>query len=140
MSALIELPALRSVRRTARIACQVVRLRDFVLVADQIENVSNEGLLVGPADPVLTGEEVIVSFQLPGLKDFIDAEAVVTRVVHGRRPGESRRCLGLSFTEISPFSRLLLDSYIKRLPPVPPSYRRNIWRGKIQTLSTPLFA
>jgi hypothetical protein len=96
--------------------------------------------LVGPADPVLTGEEVIVSFQLPGLKDFIDAEAVVTRVVHGRRPGESRRALGLSFTEISSFSRLLLESYIRRLPPVPPSYRRNVWRGKIQPLAAPLFA
>lgn len=139
MSALIEIPTARPVRRTARFDCQVVRLRDFRLVADLVENVSSEGLLVGPADPVLTGEPVIVSFQLPGIRDYIDAEAIVTRVVHGRRPGESRRALGLSFVGLSPFSRLLLEAYIRRLPPVPPSFRRGIWRGKV-THGIPLFS
>jgi len=140
MNALLEMPTARSVRRTARFACQVVRLRDFSLVADLVENVSPEGLLVGPADPVLTGEELIVSFRLPGIRDYIDAEAVVSRVVHGRRPGESRRALGITFTAISPFSQMLLNAYIRRLPPIPPSFRRGIWRGKFQPLSGPLFA
>lgn len=118
----------RIVRRTARIPCQVVRLRDFNLVADLIENVSPDGLLVGPADVVLTGEPVIVSFQIPGIRDYVDAEAVVARVVHGRRPGETRRGLGLELTRISPFSKLLLSAYLKRLPPVPPAYRHGYGR------------
>ncbi|MBK7585659.1 MAG: PilZ domain-containing protein [Myxococcales bacterium] len=113
----------RIVRRTARIPCQVVRLRDFSLVADVIENVSPDGFLVGPADVVLTGEPVIVSFQLPGIRDYIDAEATVARVVHGRRPGETRRGLGLELTQISDFSRLLLSAFMRRLPPIPPAYR-----------------
>lgn len=140
MNALLDLPAIRAIRRTARFSCQVVRLRDFRLVADQVENVSGGGLLVGPADPVLTGEPVIVSFQLPGLKNFIDAEAIVSRVVHGRRPGESRRALGLSFVDMTPFARFLLQSYIRSLPPVPPSFRKGIWRGKLASVPQPLYA
>ena len=118
----------RTVRRTAKIPCQVVRLRDFSLVADLIENVSPAGLLVGPADVVLTGEPVIVSFQLPGLRDYIDVEATVARIVHGRRPGETRRGLGLELGTMSRFSRLLLAAYSQRLPPVPPAYRHGYGR------------
>jgi hypothetical protein len=86
-------------------------------------------MLVGPADPVLTGEPVVVSFRVPGLADYVDAEAVVTRVVHGRRPGEIRRELGLEITHASRWSRLLLRSYARRLPPIPPRYRRGVWRS-----------
>ncbi|MCA9593376.1 MAG: PilZ domain-containing protein [Myxococcales bacterium] len=113
----------RTMRRTARIECQVVRLRDFTLVADRVENISHGGLLVGPADPVLTGEEVVVSFQLPGFSDWFDAEAVVARVIHGRRPGECRRSLGLALTHVDSASRRLLDAYVRRLPPAPPTFR-----------------
>lgn len=123
MSITPELDWFRAIRRTANIACQVVRLHDFRLVADRIENVSETGLLVGPADPVLTGDEVIVSFQLPGFRDYIDAEAVVARVIHGRRPGESRRSLGLHWTAIDDYSKQLLDAYLRRLLPAPPRYK-----------------
>jgi hypothetical protein len=78
---------------------------------------------------VVTGEPVIVSFQLPGLRDYIDVEAVVARVVHGRRPGEVRRELGLEIVQISGFSRTLLSAYIRRLPPIPPRFRRGVFRG-----------
>ena len=81
----------RPSRRTLRAPCQVVRERDFRLVADRIENLSPSGMLVGPADPVLTGERLIVSFCLPGYGVWIDTEATVSRVVHGRRKGEHRR-------------------------------------------------
>lgn len=119
----------RSTRRTARIECQVVRLSDFRLVADRVENLSPSGMLVGPADPVLTGDVVMVSFQLPGLRDWIDAEAVVTRVVHGRRPGETRRALGLEIVRAEDFARRLLGAYLRRLPPAPPDYRVTLQRG-----------
>lgn len=121
-----ELSLSRTTRRTAGISCQVVRLRDFQLVADRIENLSPTGMLVGPADPVLTGEPLIVSFRLPGLSDFIDAEAEVTRVAHGRRPGETRRCLGLELFSIDDYSRRLLEAFLRRLPPAPPDYRVTI--------------
>jgi hypothetical protein len=113
----------RHTRRLTRLACQVVRERDFRLVADTIANVSQTGLLVTPADPVLTGERLLVSFQVPGSSFWIDTEATVTRVVHGRRPGEYTRALGLEFDPLPPAARLALERSLGRLLPVPPGAR-----------------
>jgi hypothetical protein len=86
----------RTPRRILRAKCQVVRERDFRLVADQVVDLSPTGALVMPADPVLTGEAVIISFKLPHIPYWLDAEAIVARVVHGRRPGEHTRGLALT--------------------------------------------
>src|SRR5687767_6645469 len=95
-------------RHTLMTPCQVVREHDFRLVADQIIDLSVSGVLVAPADPVLTGERVLLSFQLPHSLYWLDTEAVVTRVVHGRRPGEHTRALALSFDRISGLSRFMI--------------------------------
>jgi hypothetical protein len=113
----------RSPRRAARLECQLVRERDFRLIADRIIDLSAGGLLVGPADPVLTGERLLLSFCVPGSSYWIDSEAVVTRVVHGRRPGEHSRGLGLAFEGLTPFARMMLERTLLRLPPVPPGVR-----------------
>ena len=113
----------RHTRRQTRLACQVVRERDFRLVADTIANLSQTGLLVTPADPVLTGERLLVSFQVPGSSFWIDTEATVTRVVHGRRPGEYSRALGLEFDPLPPAAKLALERSLGRLLPVPPGAR-----------------
>lgn len=113
----------RPVRHCLRGPCQVVRLRDFCLVADRIENLSSWGMLVGPADPVLTGEKVLVSFQLPADGRYIDALATVTRVVHGRRPGDRTRQLGLQFDQLSEYDRFRLRRALHRRPPAPPGPR-----------------
>ena len=56
-----------------------------------------------PTDlPVLTGEPLLVSFRPPLSGRWLDAEAVVARVVHGRRPGDHGRRLGLSFQGLAP--------------------------------------
>ena len=55
----------RSTRHSVGLVCQVVRERDFQLIADRIVNLSATGLMVSPADPALTGERLIVSFQIP---------------------------------------------------------------------------
>ena len=113
----------RSPRRTARLACQLVRERDFRLIADRIIDLSPNGMLVGPADPVLTGERLLLSFCLPGSTYWIDSEAVVSRVLHGRRPGEHSRGLGLSLEGLSQFSKMMLERTLLRLPPAPPGVR-----------------
>lgn len=122
----------RPQRYLVKIPCQVVREKDFRLVADRIENLSTWGLLASPADPVLTGEKVIVSFQLPGSSHYVDATGTVTRVVHGRRPTETRRMLGIEFDDLSPYDRFRLRQAISQRPPFPPGPRAGRRRGSLQ--------
>jgi hypothetical protein len=101
----------------------VVRERDFQLVADRIVNLSETGLVVSPADPALTGERLIVSFQIPHSGYWVDAEAIVARVVHGRRPGEHTRGLALELENVEEIPKLLLGRALQRCPPSPPGHR-----------------
>jgi hypothetical protein len=112
-----------ALRHSVRIKCQVVRERGFCLVADEIVDLSPWGMRVGPADPVLTGEKLIATFRLPWSEHWIDVEATVARVVHGRRPGESMRSLGLVFDQIPGFSQFLLERALRSVPIVPPGAR-----------------
>lgn len=109
----------RPSRHTVKRPCQVVFERDFRLIADRIEDLSSWGMRVGPADPALTGQTLLVSFQVPGEEVWIDTEALVTRVMHGRRPGEHARSLGLEFIELRPWHRYLLKRSLTRIPRVP---------------------
>jgi hypothetical protein len=113
----------RSPRHALHAPCQVVRLRDFRLIADRLENFSADGLLVCPAEAVLTGEPVLVSLQFPDTGDWFDAEATVARVVHGRRPGEWNRCLGLVFDRLGHDAERALAHQLHRSPPAPPRSR-----------------
>ena len=113
----------RMPRRLIRQRCQVVRERDFQLIADEVVDLSASGALVMPADPVLTGERVILSFQLPSSLYWVDTEAVVTRVLHGRRPGEHTRGVALELDGLSGLSRFMVERALRHMPPAPPRYR-----------------
>jgi len=107
-------------RRQVLLPCQAVRERDFKLIADRTVDVSIEGMLVplNVDEMVLTGETILVSFPIPGL--WIDAEATVTRIVHGRRPCDDGLAAGLEFDVISPSARAALAGYLHgRPPPLP---------------------
>ena len=65
---------------------------------------------------VLTGEPVMISFQIPATREWFDAQGYVARVVHGRRPGDRGRCLGIEFADAQPRMRALLAAILKRLP------------------------
>jgi hypothetical protein len=122
-AASLHVPMMRGLRRTSTrrdvvVPCQAVRERDFKLIAERTLDVSVDGLLLPVTTPVLTGEPVIVSFAIPGA--WIDAEAIVTRVVHARRPGDEGLAVGLVFDVISPASRAALAGFLHgRPPPLP---------------------
>ena len=107
-------------RHTVKIDCQVVRERDFSLIADRVVDLSANGALVGPADPALTGERILVSFRIPRSTVWVDAEATITRVVHGRRPGEFSRALAIQFDDLEPLPRFMLQEALRVVPPSPP--------------------
>jgi hypothetical protein len=85
-----------------------------------VVDLSASGALVGPADPALTGERLIVSFRIPRSSLWIDAEATVSRVVHGRRPGEFSRSLAIEFEALDSLSRFMLEEALRVVPPAPP--------------------
>jgi len=98
-------------------------MRDFKLVADSIENLSIGGLLVGPSDPVLTGEHLFLSFKLPCSGEWIDTEGYVARVVHGRRDQEFTRQLGVKFCSLQPSAMESVRQQTRSVPPLPPLAR-----------------
>jgi hypothetical protein len=94
----VELDPVRtSFRRFVSIDCQVVRERDFRLVGDVAIDLSTKGMLVRARSPVLTGEELLVAFRPPRCNCWIDAQATVARVLHGRRPGDTGLAFGIEF-------------------------------------------
>lgn len=113
----------RSPRFSVRIPCQLVRLRDFRLVGKTIADLSEEGALVEASEAVLTGEPLLLSFRAPFSSRWIDADAVVARVLHGRRPGDLRRSFGVSFTSLGPEARRLLHEGLWGLPHRRPARR-----------------
>ena len=90
-------PVRQSFRRFVRIDCQVVREHDFKLIGDLALDLSTKGMLVRARTRVLTGEELLVAFRPPRCNRWIDAQATVARVVHGRRPGDTGLSFGIEF-------------------------------------------
>ena len=111
-----------STRREVVAPCQAVRESDFRLLADRTLDVSVDGLLL-PIDLVhgvvpTLGDALIVSFPIPGA--WIDAEATVVRIVHGRRPNDEGAAIGISFDVIGVGARAALAGWLHgRPPPLP---------------------
>ncbi|MBV9948101.1 MAG: PilZ domain-containing protein [Myxococcales bacterium] len=111
----------RSPRRALRLDCQVVRERDFRLLATRGLDLSAHGVLVAAVTRVLTGEPVLLTFRFPHTGWWFDAEATVARVVHGRRPRDRGLLLGLEFESIDPGVRYTLRTLLEGVPPPVPA-------------------
>lgn len=121
VATLVHVQQRRALRRGVRVECQIVRERDFKLVGSRGLNLSPLGMLVFAQDSVLTGEPLIVSFRLPQSSWWFDAEAAVTRVVHGRRPGDLGRCFGLEFEALDRAVQHFLHTALQDIPPPIPT-------------------
>ena len=110
----------RELRRTVRVECQVVREKDFRLLATRTENLSPGGMLVHAGERALTGEPVIVSFRVPRTRRWVDAKATIARVLHGRRPGDRGLRYGVEFEPLAPEDERYLRDRLKGMaPPLP---------------------
>ncbi len=119
-SFLVPFAQRRTPRHQVHIDCQVVRERDFRLIARRTLDLSASGMLVAADTEVLTGEPLIVSFRAPRSEHWIDAEATVARVIHGRRPGERGRALGIELRAMDRGSATALKAALRRAPPTRP--------------------
>ncbi|MEZ4300041.1 MAG: PilZ domain-containing protein [Polyangiaceae bacterium] len=95
----------RSPRFSMRLNCQVVRQRDFKLVATSVMNVSETGLFVDGEAPVRFGERLILTFYSPAVRSWIDAEGTVTRVSFGPRWMGRKQAFGVAFDTLDAASR-----------------------------------
>jgi len=116
----------RAIRRATTVECQVVREHDFKLIGRWGLDVSPDGMLVVSDTRVLTGEDVIVSFRVPRTCGWLDCEATVARVVHGRRPTDRARGLGLEFHSLGRDTKSALDAAMRRIPPPLPAREKRI--------------
>jgi hypothetical protein len=107
----------REIRRATRLGCRVRRVDTWSLVGDRTVDLSPQGMLLVSDETIESGIEVVVSFQATELPIWFDTMATVTRVVEGRRPGDSgRRALGLRFETLPAVSRLILRGHLGKYP------------------------
>jgi hypothetical protein len=116
----------RILRRSVRVDCQVVRERDFRLVGSRSLDLSPMGMLVMAQERVLTGEPLIVAFRLPFSDHWFDTEAMVARVIHGRRPGDLGRSFGVSFESFDETAQAVIRSALRGVPPPLPTRARRV--------------
>lgn len=123
----------REVRRAISITCQVVRERDFSLVAEKALDLSPDGMLVATDVDLSPGENVFVSFRATELGIWFDSEAAVARVIRGRRPGDRGKGIALRFSTLSRVKRLILRNHLRRIPPpVPRRAQRVDWTATVR--------
>jgi c-di-GMP-binding flagellar brake protein YcgR len=126
----------REVRRSVRLACRVVREDDFKLIGARALDVSPGGMLVMCIGDAKLGDSCIVSFKATELGIWFDMEAVVARVIRGKRAKDRGRCVGLRFTKIDPVQRLILRGHLRRsAPPVPHRAPRIDYAGTIRKIA-----
>jgi hypothetical protein len=118
MSFLVRATDRRAVRHAVDLDCCVVREKDTKLVGHRAFDLSPYGMRVHLRDAdVELGDRFFVCFRATqfGLWFYTDARA--TRILHGRRPDERGRSLGLRFRSLDAVSRLLLRGALRRVPP-----------------------
>ncbi len=126
----------REVRRAVGLTCQVVRERDFRLIADQAFDLSPDGMLVASEHDMAVGESLIVSFKATQLGLWFDTEASVARIIKGRRPGDRGAGIGLSFSSLDRVKRLILRGHLRRVPPPLPRRTQRIdWTATVRSLT-----
>jgi hypothetical protein len=72
---------------------------------------------------ILTGEDVLVSFKSPADDRWFDCDAVIARVLHGRRcrddgwrRRDKTRAVGIAFDAMDPWSEIVLCDHLRKHP------------------------
>jgi hypothetical protein len=123
-------------RHAVGLRCQLVREKDFKLLGVCALDMSLGGMLVQSGVPVLTGEDVIVSFEVPWLRTWFDATGQIARVLHGRRPGDFGRAIGIRFDRLDSVTRAFMTAGLRYLPKLTASRAPRIdYAATIQRIS-----
>ena len=110
----------RAVRLLRPWPCEVVREADFKRVGTTLVDLSASGMRFLTREPIMTGEEFVLSFACPRKRVYVDAEAIAVRIAHGRRDEDELermngfRSVGVEFAKIDDMSRRALSGLLER--------------------------
>lgn len=108
-------------RRGVSLACEAVAGYGFRLLGRRALDVSPTGMLIETRGAYARiGEEVIVTFQPPRSRLWIDAVAKVARIVKGRRRTDRAQAIGLAFVSMDAADRAILAAKLRGHPPPVP--------------------
>lgn len=125
----------REVRRSISLPCQIVREKDFRLIAETALDLSPDGMLIATEMDLDPGENVFVSFRATELGIWFDSEAKVARVIRGRRPTDKGKGIGLHFSTMSNVKRFILRNHLRKVPPPVPRRKQRIdWTSTIMEI------
>jgi hypothetical protein len=128
----------RAVRRAVRTHCQLVGVEEFRLLGERVMDLSPRGMLVACDRSTRIGADMMVSFKVPGRDElWLDAEAVVARIIEGQRFGDVGYCAGLDFTY---FEKVARNELLTRLAGYPPPLPRRRLRTAHERVSGPYWA
>jgi len=128
----------RAVRRAVRTRCQLVGVEEFRLLGERVVDLSPRGMLVACDRSTRIGADMLVSFKVPGRDEiWLDAEAVVARIIEGQRFGDAGYCAGLDFTY---FEKTARNELLARLAGCPPPVPRRRLRTARERMTGPYWA
>jgi hypothetical protein len=113
-------------RRHVNLACEAVRDRDFRRVGERLLDLSSEGALLRTYRELELGDEVLLAFQAPRTRQWIDARAIVVRKIRGVRKEDRGEGVGLYFLPLERVQEVVLSASLERVPPTLPARPRAI--------------
>jgi hypothetical protein len=121
----------RALRRSVYTSCQAVDTAEFCLLGEQVIDLSPRGMFIACDRRARVGDDIVVSFRAPGREElWLDAEAVVARIVEGQRWGDLGYGAGLEFTYFEKAARHELLARVAGFPPPIPQRRLRTARDR----------
>lgn len=104
-------------RRTVRLGCEVVRVRDYQLIGKKMVDFSTDGIQVLAEDEATLHEDVEIFFRVPYSNVHLLAEGHVARVIRGKRMGDEGPSYGIMLGGLHPEVMSALKCAQYRFPP-----------------------
>jgi PilZ domain len=115
----------RHVRHAVDLPCSVVFEKNLTLAGLRAVDLSPDGMRIELSDvEVELGDHFFVCFRTPARWFLTDAFA--TRLLLGRRRGETRRCLALRFGSLSTALRARIEGDLRLMPPHLPQREQRV--------------
>lgn len=87
--------------------------RFFTGFSGEVRNISRGGLFIATPTPPPPGTRLVVSFSIPGMKDFVTANVEV-RWVRPKPSGELAAGVGVRFLDLPPEAEAAVNRFIQK--------------------------